>query len=77
MSMSGRIYSGRCTRCGRHLHAATPFRDGDRAPHGAFATNHNGYTTGIECEGLMVSIMGRTTEEIYRVSDEIRRASAK
>lgn len=63
------LFSAKCVRCGHMIHRdGAPITDGTSETHAAACYGHNGYTESRSCDGVFVSIMGRTQDEIRTVA---------
>lgn len=68
------IYSARCVRCGYMAsRVGRSIADGTTVPHSAAYYDHNGLTAseGV-CDGVFVSLMGRSADEIRAVTGRLR-----
>ncbi len=57
------VYTAQCVKCGKLIHRTVRIADGEFFPHDAFRSDVNGLMSTERCDGLLVSLMGRTADE--------------
>jgi len=68
------VYTAQCVKCGKLIHRKARIADGEAFQHDAFRSNERGQVSTGRCDGLLVSLMGRTADEAYLAAEAIRQS---